>query len=129
MLNKQRFTFLEVLIAVAILGLGLAMLLSEIAGARTRILRAQRAWGRAHCQAQASELFLLAGPKAEAPARALPDHFSMRCELTAVDDLADEVNQPVEGWVLGQFRISVFGLRGEEVSSTVIQKLVLQEDL
>ncbi len=125
----RRFTLLEVLIAVAILGVSVALILSILAGARSRILRAERNWARQHLMSQAAEWYLLAGANAEPPSGLMPPGFAARAELVRVDDLPVEVQDPLDGWVLGRFNIHLTGRAGESLGDLQIDKLVREDAL
>ncbi len=127
--HGPRFTFLEVLIAVAILGVSLAMVISIVGGARTRILRAERSWGRQHLLTQGVEMYLLGGPKATVPQGLLPPSFALQCELTQVDDLPAQAMDAQDGWVLGRYHISLIGRDGTVIDEATVEKLVREEDL
>ena len=125
----RRFTLLEVLIAVAILGVSVALILSILAGARARILRAERNWARQHLLAQAAEWYLLAGVTNEPPSGLLPPGFAARAELVRITDLPVEAQDPLDGWVLGRFMIQLTGRAGEELGELPIDKLVREDAL
>ena len=127
--RRRRFTFLEVLIAVAILGVSLAMILQIIGGARARLLRGERRWANQHLLTQATELFLLGGATAESPDGLLPPHYSARCDLAAAENLPSHAENPIDGWALGVYHVSVTGRRGDVVADVTVEKVVRQEDL
>ena len=127
--RRRGFTLLEVVIAVAIFGLSLGLILSIVSNARSRLLRAERSWAREHLFAQAAEFYLLAGPDADVPAGLLPLNFSCACTLEAAEDLPEGGTDPLEGWVLGRFHISVTGRSGEGLEERVVEKMMRAEDL
>jgi type II secretory pathway pseudopilin PulG len=126
--QRRQFTLMEVMIAATVLAIAVAMSLGIVGGARGRILRAEQRWGRQHLLAQVAELYLLAGPYAELPEGLLPEGFSSSCELRAVEDLPEEALEPIQGWVLGEFRIEVYDVNGAPMGSVTVQKVVKEED-
>jgi len=128
-LAGRRFTLLEVLIAIAILGVSVALILSILAGARSRILRAERNWARQHLMAQAAEWYLLAGVTVAPPNGLMPPGFAARAELVRVTDLPVEAQDPLDGWVLGRFIIHLTGRSGENLGDLPIDKLVREDAL
>jgi len=126
--TTARFTLIEILIAMAILGVAIGMILSILGGSRSRILRAERNWARQHLVAQAAEWYLLTGPDAALPDGLLPKNFSAKCRLFQVE-LPEEAQEPMDGWVLGRYEITIYGLSREDVASITVEKLVRQEDL
>ena len=127
---RRRFTLLEVMIAAAILALAVVMTVSLLGGARARILRAERRWGRQRLLANAAELFLLGGPRAVEPDRWLPEGFSATCDLFRVEQgMTEEARQPIDGWVLGEFRIVVWDVAGNRMGETTVQKVIRDGDL
>ena len=124
-----RFTLLEVLIAVAILGVSVAMIVSILAGARSRLMRAERDWARQHLMSQAAEWYLLAGVMTAPPAGLLPPGFSAQARLERVEELPEEVREPLDGWVLGRYVIGLTGRSGESLGELPIDKLVREDAL
>ena len=129
MSRTRSFTLLEVLIAVAILGVSLALVLSIFGGARSRILRAERTWARQHLLTQATEIFLLAGPNAEIVDGLFPRNFSARCTLQPVTDLPAYAQEVDTGWILGEYHISLIGGQGEIIDELKVEKMILEDDL
>ncbi|MBN2451041.1 MAG: hypothetical protein JXR77_11665 [Lentisphaeria bacterium] len=126
---RSRFTLLEVMIAAAVLAMAAVLATSVLGGARARILRAEKRWGREHILAQAAELYLLGGPRADVPEGLLPEGFSCQCSLTAVEEGLDEAGiEPQEGWVLGEFHIRVFDTSGNAMAECTVQKVVREDD-
>jgi len=127
--RTKPFTLLEVLIAVAILGVSLALVLSIFGGARSRILRAERTWARQHLLTQATELFLLAGPNADTVEGLFPRNFSARCEVQPATELPVHAQEADSGWILGEYHIRLIGRQGETVDELKVEKMVLEDDL
>lgn len=125
----KRFTFLEILVAVVILGISLAMVMSIIGAARSRVIRAERRWGRQHLLDQATEYYLLAGPDAALPEVLLPRNYTASCTLEPVQNLPEHALEPLNGYVLARYTITVYGLRSEVIAEREVAKPVPEEEL
>ena len=126
------FTYLEVLVAVALLAAGLAMTLGLVAAARERTLRAERSWARQHLLAQAVEFYLLAGPKASPPQDLLTEGYSVRCETERLDSANGE--DPLlylipDGWLPAVLHFQLVDRDGGELSALDVTKWLREEDL
>ena len=118
------------MIAAAILALVVVMTVTLIGGARARILRAEKRWGRQRLLTNAAELFLVGGPHALEPDNLLPEGFSATCELVRVDQGLDETSsEPIDGWLLGEFRIVVWDVGGNRMAECTVQKVVREDEL
>jgi len=126
--KKTTFTFMEVLIAVAILAISLTMILNIMAHARNKILKAEKRWGREHLLSSLCELYLLSGPETEIPENLLPDGFTATCTLQKVDNLPEDTAEPNQGWVLARFHITLTGASGDLLGEKYIEKIVLEND-
>ena len=117
-------------VALAVLGFSLGLILQLIGGSRDRLLRAETRWANQHLLSQATELYLLAGPNARLPRGAFPPNFTPRCALVRAEQLPEDAVDAVGGgWVLGQYRVSVTGLRQESIGEVTVEKIVQQSDL
>jgi prepilin-type N-terminal cleavage/methylation domain-containing protein len=123
------FTFLEIVISLAILGLSLAMVFSILATARKRVMRAESRWAIQHNVNNACEFFLLAGPEESLPADLLPPGFDAQCSVSRVEDLPEDTPDTMQGWALAGYEISVSNANGEQVGRQHVEKLVVDEDL
>lgn len=126
----RRFTLLEVLVAAAILAVAVALIISLLAAARDRLLRAERKWAQQHLLAQGAEYFLLAGPQAQPPDWLLTDGYAARCELRKAEPAAaaDKTAEPVSGWTLGTYHIQLLDRGGQVLDEIDIKKLTREED-
>ena len=124
-----RFTLLEVAVALAVLGFALGLILQLFGGARDRLLRAETRWANQHLLSQATEFYLLAGASTDLPKGAFPPNFNPQCMLIAAEDLPEDAVDAVGGWVLGQYQISVIGLRDEIIGEVRVEKIVQKTDL
>ena len=128
--GRRAFTLLEVMVAAAILALTVVMTVTLLGGARARLLRAERRWGRQRILANAAELFLVGGPNAAQPDNLLPEGFSASCELVRVEQgLTNKSSEPIHGWMLGEFRIVVRDVGGVPMADCTVQKVVREDEL
>jgi len=125
---RRRFTFIEVMTAVAVLGIALIMLLSLIGAARARLIRAEERWARQHLLDTATEFFLLAGPEEDLPSHLLPDGFAAECTVSVAGDLPDHAVDPYGGWALATYHIVLYRDGAVAVEQRV-DKVVREEDL
>ncbi len=126
-----RFTYLEVLLAVALLAAGLAMTLGLLAAARERTLRAERSWARQHLLAQAAEFHLLAGPKAAPPQDLLTEGYGVRCELERLESANGEdplLYQLPNAWLPAVFHFTLMDRNGNALDTLDVEKWVREED-
>ena len=129
--GSHGFTLIEILVASTILGLAVAMVVGTIGGARARILRAERRWGRAHVLSQAAEFYLLAGKDGAMPESLLPEGFRAMCELRPAENLPEYATESIQGWpdwTLGEYRVSVFDSYNHSLGEVVVEKIVHEDD-
>ncbi len=127
--KRKPFSFLEILIAMAILGISLTVALSIVSGARSRVLRAEQRWARQHNLDQATEFFLSAGPDATVPGWLLPKGFRAECELIRVENLPEYAQGKKDKFTLARYEIRVIGLRNEVVAENTVEKIVPEKIL
>ncbi|NMA43392.1 MAG: hypothetical protein GX946_08415 [Oligosphaeraceae bacterium] len=128
-MRKQHFTLMEVMIAATILAMSVVAGLGIVGAARSNLLRAEKRWGRQHILSQVAECYLLAGPRAIMPDGVLPQGFSSSCHLYTVDDLPEDAQESIRGWLLGEFHIEVFDVSGKLMEELRVRKLVKEDDL
>lgn len=129
MLNRRAFTLIEVVVAVALLGIALASIVTMVSQSRARFMRAEQEWAREHNLTNAMEWHLLAGPDAALPDGLLPRGFSSECVLTPVEDLPEMAANPVNGWVPATFSASVTNANGQIIGTRTTLKLVPENEL
>ncbi len=120
----NRFTLIEVLVAVSILGLSLVLLLNLLGAARSRVLRAERRWAREHLLTQAIEFFLVSGADSQLPGDLLPSGFTATCELRDVDDLPDVLGEPIYNMQLKIVHVGLYDINQELVAERGVEKIV-----
>ena len=126
-MKQNRFTLVEVVVALAILSISIAGFLQLLTAAQNRIIKASDSWTRTHMLMQAAEYYMLM--KQEEPP-AMTDTFfpydDYRVEVTyeEIDNLPEEytglTNQK-------QLRAMVLSLRrqndGQEVDKIIIDRI------
>ena len=125
MRKSEDFTLIEVVVSIAILALGLSSLLSLMAVASNRSAKAEARWESAHKTSQATEFFLLCGPKARIDDRFLPyQGAAAECHLEKVEGLPEGVQDTKGQWRLARMRITVSqdGVPSESVDVEKILK-------
>jgi len=129
--RRRRFTLTEVLIAAAILGVGLALTFQSLGVSRARLLRAERRWARRHNLDQALEFYLLAGPDAKPPPGLLPEGFRMSCtvEPAPQDELPADAPDEIQGWTLAKLRVTVTWRDGTITGEQTVYKIIRADAL
>jgi type II secretory pathway pseudopilin PulG len=128
--NIIYFTFVEILVAILILGLSLAFLVQLIGGSRARLLRAEQRWSRAHVAEQAVEFFLLAGADADMPSEFIPEGYAAYAEITQLTEtMAQGYRDPIDGWMPIELQVVVRDPWGETVAVRKIEQLYREDDL
>ena len=121
---------METMIAATILATAVAATMGIVAGARSTLLRAETRWARQHLLAQAAEFYLLGGPTAQMPENLLPDGCTASCEVYAVEDnIEEEALEPIRGWCLAEFHITVLDSGGKLMAETRVRKVLKEDDL
>jgi prepilin-type N-terminal cleavage/methylation domain-containing protein len=125
------FTLLEVVIAMAILALSMGAAFSAAAQANHALLRATEHWQAAHALDLATEYYMLCPPRQlQVPGDLLPEGLSAQCEVQPISqDLPEFAAQPINGWVLVSYHISIHRGDGMEVAAHDVHKLIPEEDL
>ncbi len=105
--RKTGFTLLEVVMALAVLALGLALLLGLFASASRRLTDSWNHWERSHELITAAEYLLLAGPEVELDDELRNPRFEVESryeevELPGVDGVG------VDGMELTTLRLLLF---------------------
>ena len=127
--RHHRFTLLEVSIAAMLLAISAVGALTVVGTARADILREVRRRDREHHLANAVEFFLLAGPDGVVPNGLLPDGMSATCTVAEVDEgLPEQAYESIQGWRLGEYRITLYGDDGQPLGEQRIRKILKEEE-
>ena len=128
--NSRPFTLLEVVIAVAVLGLGMAAALSLISVANGRTYKAVEGWHRQHVASQAAEYFLLCGASSSIISDVFPyDDYTASCELVEPEGMPDSFEAPLTtgGCRLATYRIIVRNKETGRETELKIDKIVKED--
>ena len=97
--EQRYFTLVEVLIALAVLSLGILAGTGLLSSARERCRKAEAEWREQHAMTQAAEYFLLAGTEQEMPERFFPfSDYRISVRLATPVNLPAEVPDRKSGW-------------------------------
>ena len=130
-MKRRRFTLVEVLIAVAILGSALGTTLAIAAQAQLDLIRAQERWADHHALEQAIEHYLLQDPRElDAPGDLLHGGYSASCIVVPIEEgLPEYAIDPYQGWVLSSYTIQVTNSIGDVAGEQIIYKWLPEDDL
>jgi len=127
--RHHRFTLLEVSIAALLLAISAVASLTVVGTARADILREIRRRDREHHMANAVEFFLLAGPDASVPDGLLPSGLTAECILSEINEgLPEDAYESINGWVLGEYCITLYGEDGQPLGEQRIRKILKEEE-
>lgn len=129
MSTRRSFTLIEVVVAVALLGIALAAIVTMVSQSHSRFMRAEQGWARQHNLTNATEWHLLAGPDAPLPDDLLPRGFTAECTLEAVQDLPEMAANPVNGWFPARYTVTVTNADGLVIGTREVIKLVPEDEL
>ena len=127
----RRFTLLEVVIAIAILAMGILAAMSMVSLSKKRMDKAYNTWFKEHLLAQAAEYYLLCGANKSIP----PDYFpykeySAQCAVTNCNDLSKDAATSVSGnCKLVTYDISIRDTYGNIISQVKVDKIVKNEQV
>jgi type II secretory pathway pseudopilin PulG len=118
---------IEVVIAMAILALGLVAALSMSAMSKRRIDKAHKRWRAQHMLAQASEYFLLTEQDSAIPGEFFPyDNVSASCEITE-PEFSDDIDPESGNWALKTFNIKINSDDGSIQEGVAVDKIIKLE--
>lgn len=128
MTARSPLTLIEVVVALAVLAMGFASLLSLMAISSNRSSKAEMRWDSAHRLSQAAEFFLLCGPKAKIDERFLPYQGAhAECRVEKPEALPDGVEETRGQWRLARLHLELFQ-DGALASSLDIEKILKSQD-
>ncbi len=129
-MKENRFTLIEILIAMVILALTLGVTLMISGHSKDELIRAHDRWLIQHALEQATEFYLVADPKdLSLPRDLLSDGFRANCHVDIVDKGLPEYAQvdDYRGWVLAAYTITIFDSKGKMQAQQTINKLMLKD--
>jgi hypothetical protein len=128
MRRLRTLTLVEVVVALAVLAIGFASLLSIMAMSSKRAAKAEAKWDASHRLSQATEFFLLCGPQVRIDERFLTyQGANAECRLEKVEGLPDGVEETRGQWRLAHLHIQLFQ-DGAPAASLDIEKILKAED-
>lgn len=126
---KAEFTLVEVVVALAVLGLAIISASAMCSQSISRITKAKERWMNQHMISQASEYFLLAGADSQVPREIFPyKNTRASCSVANAEGLPAGVDAVSEQWRLATYDISLVGAAGEKLQSLKIDKIVQVSD-
>ncbi len=113
MIRKKKilnFTLIEVIVAIAILSLGLVGAMAMSGTSKRRVDKAYNRWRSQHLLTQAGEYYLLCGPNTEIPNDIFP-YSDVRASCNAVESVNLPNNLPtqIKDWSLFSYNIKLTG--------------------
>jgi prepilin-type N-terminal cleavage/methylation domain-containing protein len=127
----RRFTLLEVIIAIAILAMGILAAMSMVSLSKKRMDKAYTTWFNEHLLVQAAEYYLLCGANKSILSDYFPySGYSAKCTVTNCNDLSQDAVFSVSGnWKLVTYDISVRDPYGNILSQVKVDKIVKNEQI
>jgi prepilin-type N-terminal cleavage/methylation domain-containing protein len=124
-----KFTLIEVVVALAVLGIAVVSAVTISTSAISRMEKAKARWMNQHMMAQAAEHFLLAGPSAQPNSDIFPyRNARVSCTVENAAGLPGDVD-PVSGqWRLATYDIQLFNSSGQRISGLKIDKIIQVSD-
>ena len=126
---KKTFTLLELVIATAILAVGLVTILELAANSSAKVFNVEKKWQQQHALTQAVEFYLIEGHENNPDDRFInTDRFGVNCDIAEVEGLPEDFdlkeNLP---WQLQHFFIEVNDKLANETVKADIEQLVPKE--
>lgn len=126
---KTKFTLVEVVVALTVLGLAIISASAMCSQAITRIVKAKARWADQHMISQAAEYFLLAGPNSQLPNDIFPyKNVRVNCSVVNAEGLPPGVDSVSGQWRLATYEIRLSGASGEKIHSLKIDKIIQVSD-
>jgi len=130
MTTRNNFTLIEVVIAIAILAIGLVTAMSIIIQSNTRMDNAFKKWREQHILAQAAESFLLQGPNSQPTQDTFPymaEGYSVACSIEEPEGLPSVIEAHSHNWRLARLRITLNCPDGQTTRSLLVEKVLKEE--
>lgn len=122
--NKKLFTLLEVVIALAVLTMGIMGAMSISAMSKRRMDKAYESFYNQHILAQAAEYFLLCGSRAIEPEFFPFQGYSASCVISDCADIREAPASTGSEWRLATYTISVRGNNAQITNQIKVDKIV-----
>lgn len=126
----QVFTLLEVVIALAIFGMGLIGALTLVGSAARRIDSAVKRWERQHYLSQAAEYLIIKGfDDSSIPDAFFPTHeYRIRVEVGTPDELPEDIEMEDSKWQLKKITLTLCDSTGKDVDYIEFDRLIYDEN-
>jgi type II secretory pathway pseudopilin PulG len=126
-LNK--FTLMEVIIAIAILALSLVAAMAISSSSKRRIDKAYKKWKVQNMLSQATEYYLLAGANSDIPDNIFPyDNVQASCSVTDCEALPEDIDVYSGQWLLATYNVEITS-KGRILKDIKIDKIVNKNEI
>lgn len=121
------FTLIEVVIAVAVLGLAMLWGMSILSMSKVRMIKAYERWENEHMLSQAAEYYLLNGGTGVIPQDLFPySGYTASCVVSQCNDLPAGVPLVIGNWGIVTYDIQLKDSYGKIISETKVDKINAQ---
>lgn len=131
MINSTRrnryFTLIEVVVALAILAMGILSAMNIISFSKRRMDRAYDSWFAQHMLAQAAEYYLLCGERQIPPDMFPYRGYNASCRISDCSDIRGVSANTGGNWKLATYDISIRGPNGQIISEVKVDKIFKNE--
>ncbi len=126
---KMKFTLVEVVVALTVLGFAIISATAMCSQSITRITKAKARWMNQHIISQSAEYYLLAGPKSQVSSEIFPyKNMRVSCTVVNAEGLPAGVDAVYGQWRLATYEIQLTGASGEKLQSLKIDKIIQVSD-
>lgn len=127
--EAHHFTLVEVLIALAILTMGILAAAGLVWGAQSRNITASRQWEEQHAMSQAAEYLLLAGNEDAVPERFFPyGDYRINSWYATPINLPSGVDDRQPGWRLATLHIQLLDKDGNSIRKLSLDRILKTEE-
>jgi len=127
--NRRYFTLVEVVVALAILTMGILAGMSLMAASRDRTAKATAQWREQHIMTQAMEYFMLAGIDNGVPEDVFPYRdYSVTAEYSAPQNLPADMQDTIAGWKLVTMTVTLRNANGTVVRKMSVDRIIKDGD-
>jgi prepilin-type N-terminal cleavage/methylation domain-containing protein len=126
---KIKFTLIEIIVAIAILALGLLSAMSMSSFSKYRIDKAYKKWKMQHMLSQASEYYLLVGANTDIPHIIFPyKNMQASCSVIECKVLPEDIDVYFDQWLLGTYHVEIVS-NGKILRDIKIDKIVNKNEI
>jgi prepilin-type N-terminal cleavage/methylation domain-containing protein len=124
----RRFTLIEVVVSIAILGIGLVGFLGITASTSRRMNRAYNRWEEQHALGQAIEMFMLTNVAQRPSDEFFPYRdYDVQFEIGVPENLPEGVEETLDKWKLVKVTANLINSAGDVVLGVSLDRLVYEE--